>query len=497
MTRWQSPSGALVAAVATALLTASIAGAGIPEKSGGSRPVRLTLLSVDDNLGGVPAVQHFIDRVRELSGGAVTINFRFQNDGTGLAEQRAVRDVRSNEAQLTYVGTRVWDTLGVNSFVALHAPMLIDSYPLEAAVLRTGLPRKMLAGVNGKGIVGLALLGDNLRYVAAARKPVRGPADFRGLRFRATTSRTQAMAMRALGAIPSTQGWATLGDALGTGRLDALEVDLNTYQQNGYAGVAPFMTLNLALWPRTTVLIANATTLDGLSEEQRGWIERAADEASAFSLTTFGEDQQIVPAECRNGMKAVFASPAELRALRRAFKPVYATLRRNVTTARAIDAILALKKGVEARPLTVPKACRVDAPASAASGAAAAFPEGVYRFRREREDLLRVWPNVDETMARALLGTFTVTFRDGALDVRLSGGGIPGCRRISGAYAVQGRILTVTLRNDYGCALTGLPRPPLKLRWASEGSSLRFRVVGSATPLDRFPWETNEFLRIG
>ena len=152
MTRFQSPRSALVAAVAIALLAASVAAASIPDKSGGSRPVRLTLLNSDDNLAGLPAVQRFIDRVQEHSGGAVTIDVRFQNDGTGMSEQRIVRDVRSNKAQLAWVGTRVWDTLGVESFRALHAPMLIDSYPLQRAVLRSDLPRSMLPSIDKLGL---------------------------------------------------------------------------------------------------------------------------------------------------------------------------------------------------------------------------------------------------------------------------------------------------------------------------------------------------------
>ena len=196
-------------------------------------------------------------------------------------------------------------------------------------------------------------------------------------------------------------------------------------------------------------------------------------------------------------MKAVFASPADLRALRQAFEPVYTTLRRNIATAKAIDTILALKKGVEARPLAVPKACRVDTQAGAVGGTASPFPKGVYRFTRTREDMLRVWPNVDKTLARALLATLTFTFRDDTVDLRLSSGGLPGCRRISGRYAVQGRFLTMAWTKDYGCELSTVPSRPIRLRWSSEGISLRFRAVGPLMPLDRVTWETNEFFRIG
>ena len=55
----------------------------------------------------------------------------------------------------------------------------------------------------------------------------------------------------------------------------------------------------------------------------------------------------------------------------------------------------------------------------------------------------------------------------------------------------------MTWTNDYGCELTTVPSRPVRLRWSSEGISLRFRAIGSVTPLDRATWETNELFRIG
>ena len=187
MTTIRLLSGALAAAIVAAGTTASAADRP-PDKSGGSSPVTLTLLNSDDaDLSGVPGLQRFIDRVGAVSGGTVRIEVRPQNDGHARFEHRVVRDVKANKAQLAWVGTRVWDTLGVKTFRALHAPMLVDSYPLEAAVLRSDLPQKMLAGLDGTGVVGLAILADNLRYPAAVAKPLREPADFAGIRFRSLT----------------------------------------------------------------------------------------------------------------------------------------------------------------------------------------------------------------------------------------------------------------------------------------------------------------------
>ena len=488
-------SGVLATAAIVAGGATASAAEGPPDKSGGKTPVTLTLLNSDDqDLTGVPGVQRFIDRVRTLSGGTVRIEVQPQNDGHAGFERRVVRDVKANRFQLAWVGTRVWDTLGVKSFRALHAPMLIDSYPLEAAVLRTDLPQKMLAGLGGSGVVGLAVLADNLRYPAGVARALREPADFKGIRFRSLTSATQAAAVRALGARPSGEGWADLGAAFSSRRLGGLEVDLNTYEGNTYSAMAPFLTVNLVLWPRTTVLFASAGALDELSDEQRGWIRRAGDDAARYSLTTLGEDKLILPFECRNGMKAVVATPAQLALFRKAFAPVYASLRKDRATAAVIDRITALKKSVRAKPLAVPTRCL--ASADRRSGSAASFPEGVFRQRRTGEDILRAWPNAGPKSVRALAATVTVTFTDGRFDFVLSDGGAPGCRHGEGVYKVTPGYVTVTFTDDHGCPLTDVPSTPRRLRWSTDGRTLDLRIVRPAPPLDVVTWSSKPFVRI-
>jgi TRAP-type C4-dicarboxylate transport system substrate-binding protein len=496
MTTKRRLSAALVTAAGLAILCAAVAVAGgPPNKSGGTAPVKLTLLNSDTDFSGLPAVQWFIDRVGRLSKGSVTIDVRLQNDGHAGFEQRVVRDVIANKAQLAWVGTRVWDTLGVSTFRALHAPMLVDSYALEGAVLTSDLPKKMLAGLSGHGVVGLALLGDNLRYPAAVSRRLSGPAAFKGLPIRSMTSSTQAAAFRALGARPSGQGWAELDGDLRSGRLGALEVDLNTYETNAYAGITPYVTVNLALWPRTTVLFANEDALAKLSAEQRGWIRQAAADAARYSLTTFAEDQRIIRSECRNGMKAVVASPTELGALRNAFAPVYAALRQDAATAQIIAAISALKQSVAASPLAVPNGCIAAARTTASAGSETTFPEGVYRTRRTRADILQSWPNAPESVVRAQTATLTWTFKGGAFSHVLTNGGAPRCRRADGTYVPKGVFLTAVVTDLHGCPGVEVPRR-LKVRWWYDGKALRFHVAQPVPPWERTIWEASSFVRI-
>jgi hypothetical protein len=119
-------------------------------KAGGPEPVSLRLANAYATLQYEPAVAAFVDQAEHRAGGLLHIEVTstvgdFQPD----AEQRIVERVASGEFDLACVGTRVFDTLGVQAFAALTAPMLVDSFPLEAAVLASDLPSRMLPALDG------------------------------------------------------------------------------------------------------------------------------------------------------------------------------------------------------------------------------------------------------------------------------------------------------------------------------------------------------------
>ena len=157
---------------ALALLTGCSGSDG--DKAGGvaeGKPVVLTLESEDDvQLSGAP---EFAEAVERLSAGSVRIVFAQAGRGTEIDFERGVvEDVRSGRADLGIVGARVWDTMGVTSFQALLAPMLVDSYDLELKVLESPLARRMLEGVEEAGVVGVALLPGPLRRPFGLSRPL-------------------------------------------------------------------------------------------------------------------------------------------------------------------------------------------------------------------------------------------------------------------------------------------------------------------------------------
>ncbi len=320
--------------------------------------VTLTFANSDGDFGGIPEVGRFVDRVKTLSGGQLKLNvIDAWGQGKPSYERTVIKDVQRGKADLAWVGVRVLDTFGVKSFQALQAPMLIDSYPLQRAVLRSDMPASMLADLGPIGLTGLSLVANELRHPFATKTRLANPADFRGKRVRVYASEVQTLTMRALGARPSYEGWADVRDALVRGKLQGMESDLSTYVNNDYPSVAPLATVNVTLWPRTIALVANAKSFAALTPEQQGWLRQAAADATAYSLKLPNTDQQKLNVACKAGAHAVIATPADLAALTKALAPVYTAIERNTKTKNFVHAIRALKQRTTARSLTVPMGC--------------------------------------------------------------------------------------------------------------------------------------------
>ena len=128
----------------------------------------------DGEFAAIPEVERFVDRVKTLSRGQLQLNVISEwGQGKPSYERTVVKDVQRGKADFAWVGVRVLDTFGVKSFQALQAPLLIDSYPLQQAVLRSDMPAKMLADLDSIGLVGLSLVANELRHPFATKTTAR------------------------------------------------------------------------------------------------------------------------------------------------------------------------------------------------------------------------------------------------------------------------------------------------------------------------------------
>ena len=383
---------ALILAAIGALAAVGCGGGGGEDKAGGSgAPVVLRLANTNGQIDFTPAVDYFAQRVGELSGGDLRIEAVDDwGNSSSDAEQQVVRDVSAGKVDLGWVGTRVFDTLGVKSFQALTAPMLVDSYALEHAVIESGITEEMMQRLDELGVVGLGVLPDGLRKPIGVTRPILGPADWRGIAFGTLRSNAQAEAIRALGATPAQVHRTEREEGLADGTIQGFETSIWIHQHNpALARLAPYVTFNVNLWPQMDVVLANPARLEALSTKQREWLEKAARDAAARSAALADKDAQTVGNSCAAGARFAEAPAADLAALKAAFAPVYAKLEQHPETKAFIERIQALKQSTPPEPgLAIPPECTGKAPeqATGGTGSAPAYLNGTYRYVLTKED---------------------------------------------------------------------------------------------------------------
>jgi TRAP-type C4-dicarboxylate transport system substrate-binding protein len=436
MHRMQVRSRLTVAAIAVAIVAAACTGAEVnADKAGGpGEPVVLEMATMNGDLVFTPQIQYLVDRVAQLSDGNVRIEVVYEVGGFAPdAEQQVVRGVADGTFDLGFAGTQGFDALGAENFVALSAPMLIDSYALEDAVIESGVTDLMLQGLEDVGVTGLGVLAGALRKPVTVEGPLLGPADWRGITFGTFNSEAQAEAVRALAATPMKVVGDGRDQALAEGAIDGFESSLLAYRFNGQESAAPYVAANVNLWPQTLAVFGNPDAIARLTQEQRGWLEQAADDAARRSTALVGTDARWMEGSCEAGARFALASEADLGALHEAFGSVYAALEQDAVTRRYIEQIRSLKVATSPEPTPeIPAGCTGTAPSAhgASTGNAPAYLNGTYRWVLTQEDADEVgdpetnYPHVA-----------TITLEDGNLE-----GGCYGAE--GGTYSVDGDRIT-------------------------------------------------------
>ncbi len=486
-----SKFAAFALAAAVAALVAGCRGGGGADKAGGSRPVTLRMADgYDPDLTLEPAVAFFVRRAQELSNGKLRIKVVDNWAGNRPSfEQRIVRDVAAGRADLAWVGTRVFDTLGVDNFQALTAPMLIDNYALERAVIASNIPSQMLRGLGRLGVTGLAVLGGGLRKPIAQERPLLRPTDWHGLLFSVIRSNEQAAAIRALGAATTDIWGSARQDAVGVGRVDGFEMHYKLWSFVIAPSAIPYVAANVNLWPETAVLLANPRRLSSLSDSQQRWLQQAAAEAAARSTQLYSNEAPLIQVLCRRRARFAQASAADLAALRRAFDPVYTHLARDATVKKLIGRIEELKRQTRPEPTpAIPARCTGRSPAPASSAAAqtnASVLNGVYRITLTDPELRAAGPPAAFSRP-SFGGLITLTLRNGAY--RFQPRTPPAC---TGSYAVDGDRVRFRVNPKTYC------QGVVTARWSLAAGRLHLHVIASTNPYDQVVWGSKPWQRIG
>ncbi|WP_416172340.1 TRAP transporter substrate-binding protein [Actimicrobium sp. CCC2.4] len=171
--------------------------------------------------------------------------------------------------------------LGVKEFELFDLPYIFPGKDVLYRVTEGPIGKDLFKKLESKGITGLAYW-DNGFKVMSANKPLKTPADFKGLKMRIQSSKVLDAQMRALGANPQVLAFSEVYQALQTGVVDGTEnppsnlytqkmheVQSNvTVSNHGYLGYA---------------VIVNKKFWDGLPADVRTGLEAAMKDATKYA----------------------------------------------------------------------------------------------------------------------------------------------------------------------------------------------------------------------
>ena len=327
-----------------ATVTFAVAGCGSTgdDRAGGKASTKAVALTLANPLPQPDELRPFVDEVERISHGKIEVRFRNQWLGWPWRRTEAalIRDVAAGKADLGWVGSRAWDDVGVTSFDALHAPLVVDSYELEGEVLAAGVADELLEGVEALGVVAIGVLPGPLRKVLGVERPFLRPADFDGMRVGLNRSQVGSASLRALGAVPVT----VPGGVDMVGQVDGLEQHVASIDGNTYDDAAKYLTANVNLWPRWVVVFMNAEAFGRLDGSQQDALREAVRTARPTMLAAAeGAQEASTVALCERGLRLAVASPNDLSELRAAVAPVTASL--DEATREALERIEELRQG--------------------------------------------------------------------------------------------------------------------------------------------------------
>jgi TRAP-type C4-dicarboxylate transport system substrate-binding protein len=321
----------------------------------------------------------FVNEVATLTGGSVHIVVKsgWRNDQVDY-ETRLIADVKAGKADLGVASARAFDSVGVSSFRALTAPLLITNYTAEEQVLGSPIVTEMLSGLDTVGLTGIGVLPGDLRRPLGVTRPLVKPADYAGETIGTQQSAVADETMRALGATPVRFPVTAAID-----RFDGVEQQISAIQGLQYDTVGKFLTANVAWWPRPLVVFTTGNALARLNSSQRQALKRAATATLHLSIATVraGERESLGDLCRAHQLTFDYATPNDLAALRSAVQPVYDSLQGDPQTKQAITAIASTIHGISPE---LPPICDQQARPRGAAGPS--LLDGVYTMSTTFDD---------------------------------------------------------------------------------------------------------------
>jgi C4-dicarboxylate-binding protein DctP len=266
------------------------------------------------------AAEFFRRRVEELAGDRVRVEVH--PNGTLYRDKDELEALQLGAVQMLAPSLSKLGVLGLTQFEVFDLPFIFAGDAELRAVTEGRVGRKLLDALEAKGIRGLAYWDSGWKAFSANR-PLRSPADYRGLTMRVQSSMVLDAQMRALGANPLVTGFSDVLPALKAGIVDGTENPISNFTSQRMHEVQRHVSLTRHGYLGYAVIV-NKRFWDGLPADVRQGLEKAMAEATAYANGISDKENEQAMVEMKNSGRTTFYQPtdAEQAAWRKTLAPV-------------------------------------------------------------------------------------------------------------------------------------------------------------------------------
>lgn len=170
-------------------------------------------------------------------------------------------------------------------------------------VLNGDLGMEIMNGLEEKGLKGIVYYDGGARSFYNRVRPIRTPADMKGMKVRVMPSKTMLSAMEALGAKPTSTSFAEVYSALQTGVIEAAENNTIGYYTMNHHEVAKYYSLDEHM-RIPDMLIMNLKKWNSMPKSVQKIIIDAAKASQDYQIKAWGtEEKKALQALRSKGVK--------------------------------------------------------------------------------------------------------------------------------------------------------------------------------------------------
>jgi len=234
------------------------------------------------------AMVYMADRCKEISKGELTIDI--YPSGQLGSEQQCVELLQIGSLAITKVSAAVMESF-TEDFKVLGLPYVFRSREHSFKVLDGEIGDELLLSAEPFWIRGLCFFDAGSRSFYTIDTPINHPDDLKGLKIRVMKSITAMEMVKAQGGSPTPISWGELYTALQSGVVDGAENNPPSFYTSHHYEVCNYYSLNEhTMVP--DVLIIGQKVWGKLSEQEREWLQQAADESVPIQRKMWAESEK-------------------------------------------------------------------------------------------------------------------------------------------------------------------------------------------------------------